>query len=80
MLIQFDTNTDNRISRIVRLLEVIAKSQVKQTQIAEQSFKEANELRDVTMGMMKRDEALAHFTIEKMKKDENDKCLGTNHF
>ena len=47
----FQSNED----RIVKALESIAESQMKMTQIAEQSFKEAKELRDITMGMMKKD-------------------------
>ena len=45
----------NNEDRIVKALETIAESQIKMAQIAEQSFKEAKELRDVTMGMMKED-------------------------
>ena len=45
----------NNEDRIVHALESIAESQMKQTQIAEESFKEAKELRDVTMGMMTED-------------------------
>ena len=45
----------NNEDRIVKALESIAESQMKQTQIAEQSFKEAKELRDITMGMMTED-------------------------
>jgi len=47
----FQSNED----RIVKSLESIAESQIKMAQIAEQSFKEAKELRDITMGMMKKD-------------------------
>ena len=45
----------NNEDRIVKALESIANSQMKQTQIAEESFKEAKELRDITMGMMTED-------------------------
>ena len=45
----------NNEDRLVKALETIAESQIKMAQIAEQSFKEAKELRDVTMGMMKED-------------------------
>ena len=45
----------NNEDRIVKALESIADSQMKQTQIAEESFKEAKELRDITMGMMTED-------------------------
>ena len=45
----------NNEDRIVKALESIADSQMKQTQIAEQSFKEAKELRDITMGMLTED-------------------------
>ena len=45
----------NNEDRIVHALESIAESQMKQTQIAEESFKEAKELRDITMGMMTED-------------------------
>jgi len=48
----------NNEDRIVHALESIADSQMKQTEIAEQCFKEAKELRDITMGMMKRDTVL----------------------
>ena len=47
----FQANEDS----IVKSLETIAKCILKQTQIAEQSFKEAKELRDYTIGMMKKD-------------------------
>ena len=40
--------------KVVKALTIIASCQLKQTQIAEQSFKEAKELRDITMGMMKK--------------------------
>lgn len=40
--------------KVVKALIIIASCQLKQTQIAEQSFKEAKELRDITMGMMKK--------------------------
>jgi len=45
----------NNEDRIVKALESIAESQMKQTQIAEESFKEAKELRDITMGMLTED-------------------------
>jgi len=41
--------------RQLKALEIIARCMIKQTEIAEQSFKEAQELRDVTIGMMKKD-------------------------
>ncbi|MBA7583376.1 hypothetical protein ES708_25318 [subsurface metagenome] len=48
--------------RMVKALETIAECLVKHTQIAEQSFKEAKELRDYTLGMMKKDlEITKHF-------------------
>ena len=48
----FQANEDS----IVESLETIAKCQLRQTEIAEQSFKEAQELRDITMKMMKKDQ------------------------
>lgn len=67
----------NRISehlsyRRTRALEIIARCQMKQTEIAEQSFKEAKELRDYTIGMMKKDMKLGEFT-EKMFKSREKK-------
>ena len=44
--------------KVVKALAIIASCQIKLTQIAEQSFKEAKELRDITMGMMKKDREL----------------------
>jgi len=48
----------NNEDRIVKALESIAESQMKQTQIAEESFKEAKQLRDITMGMLTEDRIL----------------------
>ena len=42
--------------RKTRALEIIARCQMRQTEIAEQSFEEAKELRDYTMKMMKKEQ------------------------
>lgn len=40
--------------KVVKSLAIIASCQIELTQIAEQSFKEAKELRDISMGIMKK--------------------------
>lgn len=61
----FQANEDS----IVKSLETIAKCQLFQTQIAEQSFKEAKELRDYTMKMMKKDMELGDMLKKSDKKE-----------